>query len=269
MEEVLSKFIPNFKLENIERDKEISRSLILTLIEEKINTSSSPFLVSILEYLLKKKINEYNIIFLGEKESLNYYANIGRKMGINLLKKENNFIFVDIIGAFDKLLKTQLPLEENVPDSFNQVKKGNDEFIQCDKKLIEENNMNKFYTDVFEKIKDKINNNKDNAKKWVVVFDVVRDEHLQSLDEFMKFCFEKEINLIFSINKELISEKIFQYIQYLSDIILYLKNNESGFSKDISGILEISFKKELNEEVDSFRYNLASNYIKIFNHINI
>ena len=32
MEEVLSKFIPNFKLENIERDKEISRSLILTLM---------------------------------------------------------------------------------------------------------------------------------------------------------------------------------------------------------------------------------------------
>ena len=190
-------------------------------------------------------------------------------MGINLLKKENNFIFVDIIGSFDKLLKTQLPLEENVPDSFNQVKKGNDEFIQCDKKLIEENNMNKFYTDVFEKIKDKINNNKDNAKKWVVVFDVVRDEHLQSLDEFMKFCFEKEINLIFSINKELISEKMFQYIQYLSDILLYLKNNESGFSKDISGILEIYFQKELNEEVNSFRYNLASNDIRIFNHINI
>ena len=39
MEEVLSKFIPDFHLENIERDKEISKSLIMSLIEEKINIS--------------------------------------------------------------------------------------------------------------------------------------------------------------------------------------------------------------------------------------
>ena len=53
MEEVLSKFIPNFKLENIERDSETSKSLIMSLVEEKINISSSPFLCSMLEYYLK------------------------------------------------------------------------------------------------------------------------------------------------------------------------------------------------------------------------
>ena len=134
MEEVLSKFIPNFKLENIERDSEISKSLIMSLIEEKINISSSPFLCSMLEYYLKINLNnnnKYKIILVGEKESLNYYSTIGRKMGINLLKKENGFIFVDINDAYTKLLCTQLPLEENYPETFNPVRKNNEEYIEC------------------------------------------------------------------------------------------------------------------------------------------
>ena len=95
MEEVLSKFIHNFKLENIERDSEISKGLIMTLIEEKINISSSPFLCSILEYFLKINNNDkkYKLILIGERESLNFYSTIGRKMGVNLLKKENGFFF--------------------------------------------------------------------------------------------------------------------------------------------------------------------------------
>ena len=43
MESVLSKFIPDFNLENLERDKEISKSLIMTLIEEKISISSRQY----------------------------------------------------------------------------------------------------------------------------------------------------------------------------------------------------------------------------------
>ena len=104
MEEVLSKFIPNFKLENIERDSEISKGLIMSLIEEKINISSSPFLCSILEYFLKIKNNnndkKYKLILIGEKESLNFYSTIGRKMGVNLLKKENGFFFIDVNEAY-------------------------------------------------------------------------------------------------------------------------------------------------------------------------
>ena len=274
MEEVLSKFIPDFHLENIERDKEISKSLIMTLIEEKINISSSPFISFILEYYLKHNDkNKYKVILLGEKESLNYYSVIGRKFGINLLKNNNDFVFVDINGAYSRLLKTQLPLEENVPDSYNQVRKGKDEYIECDHKLLMNDDINAFYKNTFDKMKEFINENKkkenDKDKKYIIIFDMINDGCLKAFDDFLKFCFISEINLIFSINNELNSEKLVKYIEYLSDILIKIKSNESGFSKDISGILDIIIKKEFNEDLKSFRYNLKTNDIKIFSHIEI
>ena len=274
MEEVLSKFIPDFHLENMERDKEISKSLIMTLIEEKINILSSPFISFILEYYLKHNDkNKYKVILLGEKESLNYYSVIGRKFGINLLKNNNDFVFVDINGAYSRLLKTQLPLEENVPDSYNQVRKGKDEYIECDHKLLMNDDINAFYKNTFDKIKEFINENKkkenDKDKKYIIIFDMINDGCLKAFDDFLKFCFISEINLIFSINNELNSEKLVKYIEYLSDILIKIKSNESGFSKDISGILDIIIKKEFNEDLKSFRYNLKTNDIKIFSHIEI
>ena len=272
MEEVLSKFIINFKLDNIERGLEIKNRLIMSLIEDKINISSSPFLCSMLEYYLKNNNNnKYKIIFIGEKESLNYYSTIGRKMGINLLKKENGFIFVDINDAFSKLLSTELPLEEKYPETYNIVKKNDEEYINCDHKLIDFKDMNKFYNNVFEKIKNLINGLKskdnDNKNNYIVIFDKINDESLKSLDDFLKYCFFNEINLIFSINKELNNDNIIKYIEYLSDIEIILKNNESGFSKDISGIIDILIKMDQREEKKSFRYNLKTNEIKIFTHI--
>ena len=274
MEEVLSKFIPDFHLENMERDKEISKSLIMTLTEEKINISSSPFISFILEYYLKHNDkNKYKVILLGEKESLNYYSVIGRKFGINLLKNNNDFVFVDINGAYSRLLKTQLPLEENVPDSYNQVRKGKDEYIECDHKLLMNDDINAFYKNTFDKIKEFINENKkkenDKDKKYIIIFDMINDGCLKAFDDFLKFCFISQINLIFSINNELNSEKLVKYIEYLSDILIKIKSNESGFSKDISGILDIIIKKEFNEDLKSFRYNLKTNDIKIFSHIEI
>jgi len=274
MEEVLSKFIPDFHLENMERDKEITKSLIMSLIEEKINISSSPFICFMLEYYLKQNNkNKYKVILLGEKESLNYYSVIGRKFGINLLKNNNDFIFVDINGAYSRLLKTQLPLEENVPDSYNQVRKGKDEYIECDHKLLMNGDINAFYKNTFDRIKQLIIDCKkkenDKDKKYIIVFDMINDESHKALDGLMKFCFNDEINLIFSLNKELNSEKMVQYIEYLSDILIKIKSNESGFSKDISGILDIIIKKEFNEDLKSFRYNLKTNDIKIFSHIEI
>ena len=274
MEEVLSKFIPDFHLENMERDKEISKSLIMTVFEEKINISSSPFISFILEYYLKHNDkNKYKVILLGEKESLNYYSVIGRKFGINLLKNNNDFVFVDINGAYSRLLKTQLPLEENVPDSYNQVRKGKDEYIECDHKLLMNDDINAFYKNTFDKIKEFINENKkkenDKDKKYIIIFDMINDGCLKAFDDFLKFCFISEINLIISINNELNSEKLVKYIEYLSDILIKIKSNESGFSKDISGILDIIIKKEFNEDLKSFRYNLKTNDIKIFSHIEI
>ena len=276
MEEVLSKFIPNFKLENIERSSEFSKALIMSLIEEKINISSSAFLCSILEFFLKNNANnkKYKIIFIGERESLTFYSTIGRKMGVNLLKKENGFYFVDINEAYSKLLSTQLPLEENYPESFNIVRKSGEEYMECDHKLIDYKDINKFYNDVFDKIKKLIDGikSKDNpneSNQYIVIFDMINDESLKSIDEFLKYCFLSGINLIFSVNKELNDEKIIKYIEYLSDIEITLKNNESGFSKDLTGIIDIFIKMDTREEKKSFRYNLKTNEIKIFSHIDI
>jgi hypothetical protein len=132
---------------------------------------------------------------------------------------------------------------------------------------------NAFYKNTFDKIKEYINGVKtkenDKDKKYIVIFDSINDESLKALDDFLKYCFKDGINIIFSLNKELNSEKIVEYIEYLSDISIKIKSNESGFSKDISGILDIIIKKEFNEELKSFRYNLKTNDIKIFNHIEI
>jgi hypothetical protein len=275
MEEVLSKFISNFKLENIERDKEFSKGLIMSLIEEKISITSSPFLCSILEYYLKinnNNNNKYKIILIGEKESLNYYSTIGRKLGVNLLKKGNGFIFVDINSAFTKLLSTQLPLEENYPETFNPVRKTEEEYIECDQKLIDYKNMNKFYSNTFDKIKkliDEIKAKENNKNDFLVIFDKINDASLQSLDEFMKYTFFNGINLIFTINKELNDDDVIKYVEYLSDVSIALKNNESGFSKDLSGIIDINIKMDQKEDKRSYRYNLKANEIKIFSHIDI
>jgi hypothetical protein len=132
---------------------------------------------------------------------------------------------------------------------------------------------NAFYKNTFDKIKEfiqsTITKENDKDKKYIVIFDTINDESLKALDDFLKYCFSDEINIIFSINKELNSEKIVEYIEYLSDILIKIKSNESGFSKDISGILDIIIKKEFDEELKSFRYNLKTNDIKIFNHIEI
>ena len=278
MEEVLSKFIPNFKTENIERDLESTKSLIMSLIEEKINISSSPFLCSILEYFIKinnGNINskKYKIILIGEKESLNFYSTIGRKLGVNLLKKENGFIFVDINESYTKLLSTQLPLEENYPSTFNPVRKNEEEYIECNHKLIDYKDINKFYNDVFDKIKkliDELKSKENNNKyDYIVIFDKINDDSLKSLDNFLKYCFFNGINLIFSINKELNNDNIIKYIDYLSDFEIIFKNNKSGFSKDITGIMDILIKMEQREDKKSFRYNLKTNEIKIFTHIEI
>jgi hypothetical protein len=274
MEEVLSKFIPNFKLENIERDSETSKSLIMSLTEKNINISSSPFLCSMLEYYLKSNLNnnnKYKIILIGEKESLNYYSTIGRKMGVNLLKKQNGFFFVDINESYTKLLSTQLPLEENYPETFNPVRKNEEEYVECDHKLIDYKNMDKFYNNIFEKIKKLIDGikSKENDKNYIVIFDRVNDESLKAIDDFIKYCFTNGINIIFSINEELNKDNIVKYIKYLSDVEIVLKNNESGFSKDLSGIMDILIKMDQREDKKSFRYNLKTNEIKIFTHIEI
>ena len=132
--------------------------------------------------------------------------------------------------------------------------------------------MNKFYNNVFEKIKkliDEIKSKENDKFDLIVIFDMVNDESLKSIDEFLKYCFFNGINLIFSINKELNNENITKYIEYLSDIEIILKNNESGFSKDLTGIIDIIIKMDQREERKSFRYNLKTNDIKIFSHIDI
>ena len=132
--------------------------------------------------------------------------------------------------------------------------------------------MNKFYNNVFEKIKkliDEIKSKENDKFDFIVIFDMVNDESLKSIDEFLKYCFFNGINLIFCINKELNSENITKYIEYLSDIEIILKNNESGFSKDLTGIIDIIIKMDQREERKSFRYNLKTNDIKIFSHIDI
>lgn len=264
----MSKFIPNFNIENIESEEENKKSTIIALIEETINISSIPFICSFIEFYLK---NNYNIILIGERESLHFYSSVERKIGINILRKDNGFFFVDLNDLYTKLLSSDLPLEDNYPDSFDQVRKSEDEYLSFDKSFIDKNTFIINYQKIFYEIKKKIKTikEKNKNKKTIIILDKVNDESIEALNDLLGYCYENEVNLMFSINKEINCEKNMEYLKYLSDILIKINMNESGFSKDINGLINIIIKMDLKEKNYFYRYYLKINEIKVFSHINI
>ena len=81
--ESINKYIQNFtsylSLENINNPN--NKNLIsISLIENSIEITSNPFLSLILNFYLK---NNFNVIFISEREYLNHYSTIQRKLGYN------------------------------------------------------------------------------------------------------------------------------------------------------------------------------------------
>lgn len=107
---------------------------------------------------------------------------------------------------------------------------------------------------------------------------------INDINRIIKFCIDKKLSIVSTINLELLNDKnIKEYYEYLGDIIITFKANESGHSKDIDGVMKIilqsfdnfNFFEEnqvLNESTlkqTDLRYSIKDNTIKFFTHLSI
>ena len=271
--ESINKYIQNFtsylSLENINNPN--NKNLIsISLIENSIEITSNPFLSLILNFYLK---NNFNVIFISEREYLNHYSTIQRKLGYNLIKSEN-LIFVDLITGYNSILPTELPLSENFPSTFNLLSSKN--YINC-KDCFNKNNNSLDYDKILDLIEKKfleIKNNNNNNNKNILIMDKTIDE-INIINKILKFCYNNNISSLFTVNKDLNEDKTIDYLIYLSDIIIEFKQNESGFSKDLDGMMNININFEkYNGDISgnknaSIRYKIKSNNIDFFTHLTI
>ena len=110
--------------------------------------------------------------------------------------------------------------------------------------------------------------------KTVLIIDQVHN-NINDMNLLLDFSFKTYTSIIFTINKELNDNTTFEYISSISDIIFSFRHNESGFSKDVDGLLGVQL---LFPGVDStgyskqnllIRYSLKDNGIKFFSHLTI
>ncbi len=266
--ETINEFLPNFTsaLKNNDLNK---NNYNLSLIEESTKISNNPFLCLLLAYYLK---NEINVILLSERESLNHYATIGRKFGINLTNMDN-FCYVDFQSAFISMLNIELPLSENFPNSFNILKAKNHIYLKKND-VFNQENFTFDYDKLILLLKEQINKFKENKNKNIIILDKTNDD-INQINKLIKFSCENNISLVYSVNKDLNEQSTIDYIRYLSDIIIEFKQNESGFSKDVDGMMNIIINNDkLNGDITGdkashIRYYLQSNNIKFFTHLKI
>lgn len=110
--------------------------------------------------------------------------------------------------------------------------------------------------------------------KTVLIIDQVHN-NINDMNLLLDFSFKMNTSIIFTINKELNDNTTFEYISYISDIVFSFRHNESGFSKDVDGLLGVQL---LFPGVDStgyskqnllIRYSFKDNGIKFFSHLTI
>jgi len=120
--DTIDKYIPDFTQYLLGNFKLNSKNYLLTITEEDVKINANPLISSFIAYYLK---NNTNVILIGNQESVNHYALIMKKFGINLLKNDN-FCFVDLFYEPTKHLnKFELPLCENFPYTFNSNRSKN------------------------------------------------------------------------------------------------------------------------------------------------
>jgi hypothetical protein len=264
--ETIDIFLPNFT--SILKDNTSNKNCYnLSLIEESTKISNNPFLSLLIAYFLK---NDINIILLSERESLNHYSTIGRKFGINLCNLDN-FCYVDLQNSYISILDIELPLSENYPNNFNILHAKN--MIEMKKNNIF-NNLKFDYDKFIPLLKEQVNKFKENKNKIIIIEDKTNDD-INQLNKLLKFSYENNISLIYSLNKEINEQSTIDYIRYLSDIIIEFKQNESGFSKDLDCMMNININFEkYNGDISgnknaSIRYKIKSNNIDFFTHLTI
>lgn len=180
----------------------------------------------------------------------------------------NCFCYADLSSGYNSLLQTELPLSENFPSTFNQSRSKN--FISC-ANCFNKNTYSIDYNLLIPLLEEQI---KKFEKRTIIIMDKTYD-NLTDINNLIKISTDSNSSIIFTINKSLNDEKTIEYIQYLSDIMFNFKQNESGFSKDVDGILGIQVSYDginmdsSGEKKTSIRYSLKENAINFFTHLAI
>lgn len=180
----------------------------------------------------------------------------------------NSFCYVDLSSGYNSLLQTELPLSENFPSTFNQSRSKN--YFSCTN-CFNKNTYSIDYNILIPLLEEQL---KKFEKRTIIIMDKTYD-YMIDINKLIKISADSNSSVLFTVNKSLNEEKTIEYIQYLSDIMFNFKQNESGFSKDVDGILSIQINYDginmdsSGEKKTSLRYSLKENTINFFTHLTI
>lgn len=257
--EGFDKIIPDFSNILLGNTKLSFENYNILVSDNSFNNNSSLFMSMFIAFFLK---NNYKVIFVSCNESLIHQNSLCKKHGINLTNNENLYYIDCFYSPYKRIIKEELPLNENQPYTFNTSKSKNyyniNEYLESDEHFNEDS--------LFEILK-KIQK----FDKSIVIIDSLLNLPLKDFKEFMNkltiFSIESRCNLMINLNKGLLnSDDDYVYSSYLADLELEFIENESGFSKDIDGKINVNYKS-IDRQSITLIYKLKENGIDVFNNL--
>lgn len=262
--EFLEKIIPDITKILLEEKKVNSENFIGLVSENTYKSNSTAFIASLIPFYLK---SNFRVIMLGTNEGLIHYANITRRLGVNVINNLDFYYIDGFYSPYKKEIGEELPLSEQFPYTFNCIKSKN--YFECNDLLNA--------SSVVKKILDKINkdSNESTQKKTVLLVDnissVCSDQLKEVINSIVKISIDEKISTLIGFNTSIIGKEntLYNYIDHLSDFEFEFIDNESGFSKDIDGKLKISFKGQFLDSTCSVIYKIKENCIEFMQHLSI
>jgi hypothetical protein len=251
------------------------------LVSENSYTSNSTcFIATLLPYYLK---NNFKVIFIGCNEGLIHYNNISKRYGTNLLNHASLYYIDLFFSPYKTLIKEELPLGEIYPPTFNSVKSKNYYLVNNfykENRSKEGDNISEEVdtTKLLDIISNLVKENNLNKEKTILIIDNISSLPVLRLKEFINEiylqCIDFDINFLLGLNKLLhcssstssISEE-YVYLSHMADVEFEFCENDSGFSKDIDGNVNISIKSSYIENSWKLIYKIKENCIEFFTNL--
>jgi hypothetical protein len=263
--EKLDTHISEFSSFLLNKRKVLFDNYFLLLTEETLGSSANPLFCVMIPFYLK---NDYKIIMINSKESINHYGNILKKFGINLFNNEN-LCCIDLFQNLQKeKMKVELPMSVNFPYTFNMNKTKN--YFSCVNivKNMSEIEGDKLIQTIYDA--DCLLRKNEGLDKLILMIDCFESIPIDNLQNFINklifYSSEKGSNLVLNINKEISSAESYNFLYNVSDIEFIINNLESGYSKDVDGQIRFLFKSEIIRDY-KLRYAIKNNNIDFFPHL--
>lgn len=259
--EGFNKIIPDFSSILLNQVPLSFNNYNILVSDNSFNNNSSLFMSMFMAYYLK---NNFKIIFVSCNESIIHQNSLSKKYGVNLINNENLYYIDCFYSPYKKIIKEELPLNENFPYTFNTSKSKNYYNLNDRYESDEYFNEDSLF-DIFKKINLKVEDNS------VLIIDSLMNLPLKNFKEFTAkltmFSLDYHCNILIGINRTLLnSDDDYIYASYLSDLELEFVENESGFSKDIDGKINVNYKS-IDKSSVTVIYKLKENGIDVFNNL--